>query len=90
MKEKEVGVRRQAIVDFLKIVKEEELSSSIFEEITHMANKDLLKNLADSSEFNRENSLNIIIELLPRCTRITPFLPYIFAALIDRTNCNDL
>jgi hypothetical protein len=55
-----------------------------------MANKDLLKNLADSSEFNRENSLTIIIELLQRCTRITPFLPYIFAALIDRTNCNDL
>lgn len=55
-----------------------------------MANKDLLKNLEDPSEINRENSLLIIIELLQRCTRITPFLPYIFAALIDRTNCNDL
>ncbi len=49
MKEKEVGVRRQAIAEFLRIVKEEELSSSSFEEIMHMANKDLLKNLADSS-----------------------------------------
>jgi hypothetical protein len=90
MKEKEVAVRKQAIVDFLRIVKEKELSSSAFEEIMHMANKDLLKNLADSSEINRENSLFIIIELLQRCTRITPFLPYIFAVLIERTNCNDL
>lgn len=30
MKEKEGSVRKQAIVDFLKIVKEEELSSSVF------------------------------------------------------------
>ena len=55
-----------------------------------MANKDLLKGLADHSEYTREHSLHAIIELLQRCTRITPYLPYIFAALVDRTNCNDL
>ena len=30
------------------------------------------------------------MELIQRCNNITPFLPYIFAVLIDRTNCNDL
>jgi hypothetical protein len=32
----------------------------------------------------------IINELLSRCSSIRVFLPYIFAVLTDRTNCNDL
>jgi len=53
MREKEVSLRRQAILDFLKMVQTEDLPASGFDEIMMMANKDLLKNLADSSEFNR-------------------------------------
>lgn len=90
MKEKEAPTRRQASQEFLKLVKEEELSSSQFDEIMQIANKDLLKSLSDHSESTRENCLNAIIELLQRCTRITQFLPYILAALVDRTNCVDL
>lgn len=55
-----------------------------------MGNKDLLKCLSDSSEWNREHALHILLELVPRCTAVAPFLPYIFALLIDRTNCSDL
>ncbi len=90
MREKEVPARRQAITDFLRIVRNEQLPASGFDELMMMANKDLLKNLADHSEYTREHSLHAIIELLQRCSRIKPYLPYLFAALVDRTNCNDL
>jgi hypothetical protein len=53
MKEKEVPLRRQAILEFLRIVQTEDLPAGAFDEIMMMANKDLLKNLADGSEFNR-------------------------------------
>jgi hypothetical protein len=55
-----------------------------------MALKDLLHCFSDNSEYCRENAVIILSELLPRCTTIKSFLPYIFAVLVDRTNCSDL
>ena len=55
-----------------------------------MGLKDLLKCFSDSSEYNREHAVKTVIELLSRCRSLRPALPYIFAALTDRTNSNDI
>ena len=56
----------------------------------HMGLKELIRCYYDSAEANRENSINLTIELLTRCKNIYNFLPYIMEALKDRTNCVDL
>ena len=55
-----------------------------------MSLKELLKCFSDSSENNRENAVIAVTELVSRCESIRGFLPYIFAVMMDRTNCVDL
>ena len=52
--------------------------------------KEILRCFEDSSEYNREHAVMIVLELVTRCSNIRSFLPYIFAVLTDRTNCTDL
>lgn len=55
-----------------------------------MGLKEIIKSYYDHSEANREQSINLTIELLSRCKNINTALPYILEALKDRTNCVDL
>ena len=55
-----------------------------------MGLKEILRCFSDSSEYNREHAVMIVLELVSRCGSIRLFLPYIFAVLTDRTNCTDL
>lgn len=52
--------------------------------------KEMLRCFADSSEYNREQAVKAVLELVARCASLRVFLPYIFAVLTDRTNCTDL
>ena len=78
------------MAELLRIVRQEQLSTAQFEELMVMCNKELLKCLSDQLEYTREHALLTLIELATRVPRIGPYLPYLLAALIDRTNCNDL
>lgn len=56
----------------------------------HMGLKDIIKCYYDNFEAIRESAIHLTIETLSRCDNIRTFLPYIFEALKDRTNCVDL
>ncbi len=52
--------------------------------------KMLLQCFADESEKIRETSVTIFTELVARAEDVTPYLRYIFEALVQRLNCHDL
>ena len=66
-------------------------STELIQEILISFNKNLIRySLFEEIDKVRENSLKILIYLFANCTNIVKFFPFIFSALVDKLDCNDL
>ena len=67
------------------------IPSDLLQEILIQFNKNFIKlSLFSPIDKIRENSLKILIHLYTNCTNVSKFFPFIFSALTDKLECNDL
>ena len=67
------------------------IKPELIQEILISFNKNLIRySLFEEIDKVRENSLKILIYLFANCTNIVKFFPFIFSALVDKLDCNDL
>ena len=67
------------------------IPSDLQQEILIQFNKNFIKlSLFSPIDKIRENSLKILIHLYTNCTNVSKFFPFIFSALTDKLECNDL
>ena len=67
------------------------IKPELIQEILISFNKNLIRySLFEDIDKVRENSLKILIYLFANCTNIVKFFPFIFSALVDKLDCNDL
>lgn len=92
LKEGDVQTRKAAILEVQQLLQKYKVDMrySDMEEILLEFSKILLQCFSDKSEKIRETSVAIYSELISRSSDISPYLRYVYEALVERLNCRDL